>query len=217
MADKSKGRQERRQSKNNASGRPRRENQRAPLVSRPLARTFCTRLHHHRALAGTERREYLRHTYPKNRQPPLQKTAHSLFPVLSPTWYCPERGTNRADGVEMRVRFFQIMLGLCLVSGVASTSCYTGQASQRTRTSKAYLRLKISPADAQIYIDEKYQGVVERWRDGVVPVEPGPRRLELRAEDHYTERFDLDVGANEELEITLEMEPLLETVAPAED
>lgn len=118
----------------------------------------------------------------------------------------------------MRVRFFQFMLGLCLVSSVASTSCYTGQPSQRAaRASKAHLRLKISPTDAQIYIDEKYQGIVARWRDGVVPIEPGRRRLELRAEGHYTERFDLNVGDHEELEITLEMEPLLKTIAPAKE
>ena len=57
------------------------------------------------------------------------------------------------------------------------------------------LRLKIKPADAQVYIDGYYVGVVDSF-DGVfqkLNVDAGPHRVELKAEGYETSEFDVVV------------------------
>ena len=57
------------------------------------------------------------------------------------------------------------------------------------------LRLKIKPADAQVYIDGYYVGVVDSF-DGAfqkLNVDAGPHRVELKAEGYETSEFDVVV------------------------
>ena len=57
------------------------------------------------------------------------------------------------------------------------------------------LRLKIKPADAQVYIDGYYVGVVDSF-DGVfqkLNVDAGPHRVELKAEGYETTDFEVVV------------------------
>lgn len=71
---------------------------------------------------------------------------------------------------------------------------------------ESYLRLDVEPSTAEIYLDGDYHGTVDRWRGGVVPLQPGDRRLELRADGYVTQRFDLEVGEGRELTLRVQME-----------
>ena len=55
------------------------------------------------------------------------------------------------------------------------------------------LRLKVKPADASVYVDGYYVGVVDDF-DGVfqrLHLEPGPHRIEIRAPEYETLSFDV--------------------------
>ena len=57
------------------------------------------------------------------------------------------------------------------------------------------LRLKIKPADAKVYIDGYYVGMVDSF-DGVfqkLNVDAGPHKVELRADGYQTTEFDVVV------------------------
>lgn len=70
----------------------------------------------------------------------------------------------------------------------------------------SYLELEVVPATATIYIDDEYHGVVEGWRHQVVPIAPGHRRLELRADGYITQRFDLEVQKDSWLTLRVKLE-----------
>ena len=74
----------------------------------------------------------------------------------------------------------------------------------------ALLKLEVSPPEAEVYIDGAYSGQISRWRDQSVPVHSGARRVELRAPDHITERFDVHIGAQELVTLTVALEPILD-------
>lgn len=88
-------------------------------------------------------------------------------------------------------------------------SCATG-AGAGDRGRKGYLRFVVEPSGAEVEIDEQYSGVIERWVEGVVPVEPGSRRVTVRAEGFITQRFDIEVAAGEEVTLQLALEPVLD-------
>jgi len=90
-----------------------------------------------------------------------------------------------------------------VVAGCATTSASGPRA-------RGFLRFEVEPPDAEVDIDEKYSGVVNGWADGVVPVQPGLRRVTLRAPGFITQRFDLEVSAYEEVTLILALEPALE-------
>ena len=75
---------------------------------------------------------------------------------------------------------------------------------------QSYLELQVEPTTAEIYIDDEYQGVVEGWRQQVVPIRSGYRRLELRAQGYITQRFDLDVEADSWLTLRVQLEPAID-------
>lgn len=84
------------------------------------------------------------------------------------------------------------------------------------RSARGYLRFEVVPEDAEIEIDEQYSGVVNGWAQHVVPVEAGDRRVTVRAAGYITQRFDIEVAANEEVTLRLKLEPSLE-LEPATD
>lgn len=75
---------------------------------------------------------------------------------------------------------------------------------------RGLLRLEVEPPTAEVYIDSEYRGVVEGWAAQTIPVEAGAHRIELRADGYMTQRFDITVGAGEEVTLELAMEPELE-------
>jgi hypothetical protein len=64
------------------------------------------------------------------------------------------------------------------------------------------LRLKVKPADASVYVDGFYVGVVDDF-DGVfqrLRLEPGPHRIEIRSPQHQP--LAVDVMIQEDFTIT---------------
>lgn len=103
---------------------------------------------------------------------------------------------------------FSSLLFLSLLSlSLSSLGCATSRSTEAGRDqSLSYLELQVRPTTAEIYIDDEYHGVVEGWRHQTVPIEPGYRRLELRAQNHITQRFDLDINPGELLTLTVRLE-----------
>lgn len=91
-------------------------------------------------------------------------------------------------------------------SACAGTRYNTGKAPQ------AYLLLDIEPTSAKVYIDDRYQGQVQGWTQQTVPVQPGLRRVELRAAGYISQRFDLKFAHNEEVSLSLKLERTLDEV-----
>ena len=77
---------------------------------------------------------------------------------------------------------------------------------------ESYLELDVEPANAQIYLDGDYHGTVDGWHHQVVPVEPGARRVELRAHGYITQRFDIDVPPGRWLTLRVRMERSIESL-----
>lgn len=75
---------------------------------------------------------------------------------------------------------------------------------------QSYLELDVEPPTAEIYIDDDYSGTVAGWREQVVPIAPGQRRVELRAEGYIAQRFDVDVGDGRWLTLRVRMEPVID-------
>ena len=83
-----------------------------------------------------------------------------------------------------------------------------------------YLVLRIQPRTAMVYVDGFFIGSAEDVRAQGYPLEPGPHRVELRAEGFETATFDVRVRANDTITYTkdldrpaLEPPPSLEPVA----
>jgi hypothetical protein len=79
---------------------------------------------------------------------------------------------------------------------------------------RGYLELRVQPSTARLYVDDEYRGVIERWRHQIVPLEPGLRRVEIRADGYITRRFDVPIEAGESWTLTLEMTRPLEDDPP---
>lgn len=109
----------------------------------------------------------------------------------------------------------RVACALLLCSSAGTSACSGGAHARRDAGYTSQLRLIVSPAQAELYIDDAYQGVVANWRDGVVPMTAGDHRVELRAPGYYAERFDMRFEADRALTLTLDLEP--ELTLPADD
>ncbi len=78
----------------------------------------------------------------------------------------------------------------------------------------SYLEFDIQPETAEIYIDGDYSGTVDGWREQVVPIEPGHRRVELHAEGYISQRFDVEVDHGRWMTLRVRMEPVIEGPQP---
>ena len=65
----------------------------------------------------------------------------------------------------------------------------------------------VEPPGAEIWVDDAYRGRVDRWRDGAIPLEPGRRRVELRARAHIARRLELEVRPGEEMRVEVRLTP----------
>jgi len=119
-------------------------------------------------------------------------------------------GTNSPirRGVPPTLQLVRILLlGLVAWTGLGCT------AVQRVpdREPKAYLKFRVQPESAEIYVDGDYRGTVEGWVEGAVPLEAGEHRVKIAADGYITRRFDVEVGAGRSKVLELEMEPDLGT------
>lgn len=88
--------------------------------------------------------------------------------------------------------------------GLLMSSCATLQTTPQTT---GLLRLEVVPQDADVWVDGEYLGTVDGWRSGTIRVKHGHRRVELQAKGFMSQRFDIEVGADEEVTLRLTMQP----------
>ena len=47
------------------------------------------------------------------------------------------------------------------------------------------IQLKVTPIDADLWVDGIYRGTIDRYRDGWIAIDQGARTLELRSAGYY--------------------------------
>lgn len=103
----------------------------------------------------------------------------------------------------MSPRSTALALATFLMLAIGACSAVRPVADER---SPGYLTFEVAPSDAEVYIDEDYRGHIDGWRGQTIPVEPGPRRVELRAKGYMTQRFDIEVRPGDQLTLELRLE-----------
>ncbi len=101
-----------------------------------------------------------------------------------------------------------LAIGLAACSGV--------QTASDDEIEESYLEFDVEPADAEIYLDDDYQGSVDGWHEQVMPIEAGSRRLELSADGYISQRFDIDVNPGRWFTLRVRLEPAVEAPDPDE-
>lgn len=107
---------------------------------------------------------------------------------------------------QIALSFLSMGFIFALAAGCTAVQRVPDTPSART----GYLRLNVEPGSTRIYVDSEYQGLVEGWVAQTILLQPGTRRVELRADGYMTRRFDIDLEAGEELVLQVQMEPDLE-------
>lgn len=74
------------------------------------------------------------------------------------------------------------------------------------RADEAFVELDVEPEHADVYIDGDYRGTADGWHHGMIPVEPGHRRLKLEADGHVAQRFDVDVDEGRTVTVRVRLE-----------
>jgi len=82
----------------------------------------------------------------------------------------------------------------------------TYSSTSPSKEAPALLKLEVEPDVSEIYINEDYHGVVNRWRDQTLSLSPGNYRLELRAPGHIPQRFDLQLPADQVTRVRVSLE-----------
>ena len=93
--------------------------------------------------------------------------------------------------------------------------CSGIQTANEEGAPESYLEFDVEPKTAEIYLDDDFQGTVEGWHRQIMPIEPGQRRLELRAQGYISQRFDVDVDPDRWLTLRVRLEPTID--APETD
>ncbi len=107
-------------------------------------------------------------------------------------------------------------LPLALIVLLLACACASSP-STSSPDAPSVLQVDVQPPDASIYIDDQYQGQIDGWRDGRIPIEPGARRVELRADDYLPQRFDIDVEPDAWLTLRVRLEPTIDGSDPPSD
>lgn len=76
---------------------------------------------------------------------------------------------------------------------------------------QTFVELDVEPDDAEVFIDGEYTGRVNRWAHQMVPVEPGVRQLEIRADGYISQRFDVDIDEGRTVTLRTRLEPDIAT------
>lgn len=105
-----------------------------------------------------------------------------------------------------------------LAAGGLASGCTAVQSvsNQGPRAGASFLELDVEPETAELYVDGDYKGKVAGWAEGIVPLEPGQRRIKVVAEGYVTRRFDVQLEAGESKTLSLEMERELDNFSEAD-
>jgi hypothetical protein len=95
---------------------------------------------------------------------------------------------------------------LIFIVSLALFGCSAVQPIPDSRT-PGYLHLELDPRDTEVFIDDDFKGRADGWRAQTIPVTPGARRVELRADGYMTQRFDIEIGEGEQVTLRLRLEP----------
>jgi hypothetical protein len=75
--------------------------------------------------------------------------------------------------------------------------------------SSGWLELRLAPAEAQVFIDGYYAGIVSDFtRTGGVPTEAGSHRVEIRASGYQTATFDVRLTPDRAVTYREDLRPL---------
>ncbi len=91
-----------------------------------------------------------------------------------------------------------VVVSCLFVFGCGTTS--------KAKAGRGLLRLDVEPKTAEVFVDDEYRGVISGWRGSTMPMTSGVHMVEIRAEGYITQRFDIEVFADEEVTLTLKME-----------
>ena len=82
------------------------------------------------------------------------------------------------------------------------------------RRGTGYLQLRVQPGSGLVYVDGFYVGSVDGLR-GLVPVEEGPHRVEVRTAGYETLAFDVRVVADATITYRADLARIREAPTPA--
>lgn len=108
-----------------------------------------------------------------------------------------------------RTEHLLLMAALLLLLGVAGVSCGPkGPGELHPRTLQGLL-IQCEPADAAVYVDDRYIGSVKGLDRKALPLEPGTHRLELRRDGYFSHFSEVKVvaGVRQRIQVTLRKEP----------
>lgn len=104
-------------------------------------------------------------------------------------------------------RFYQLLLTALLALCMMVSSCTAVQRIEEPRRgAESYLELQVEPSNGEIYVDDQFMGVINGWREQTIPIQPGVRRLEIRASGYLPQRFDLEVEPGSHLVLRARLE-----------
>lgn len=97
-----------------------------------------------------------------------------------------------------------LLFALSLVGCATSSGAVT--------QSRGLLRLEVEPNHADIFVNEEYRGQVKSWHDQTLVLPVGMHRLQLVAKGYFSQRFDIQIVADELVTLRLDMEEEFETL-----
>lgn len=112
--------------------------------------------------------------------------------------------------IHPRILSMGFILSMGLIFAFVAGCTAVQRVSDAPSARVGYLRLNVEPVATRIYVDSEYRGLVQGWAAQTLVLQPGTRRVELRADGFMTRRFDIEVEADEQLMLDLRMEPDLE-------
>lgn len=106
------------------------------------------------------------------------------------------------------------IFGALILTFLMAACAPTYSSTSSSSDAPALLKLEVEPDISEIYLNDDFHGVVNRWRDQTLSLAPGDYRLELRAPGHIPQRFDLQLPADQITRVRVSLEPELHHPEP---
>lgn len=126
-------------------------------------------------------------------------------------WRCRGRRTAAAVSSE---RLSSLLCGaLAAVALVSYTGCsHTGTGAARARVVGGLI-IDSDPEDAEVYVDDRYVGVVAALKKSPIAIAEGEHRLEIRRDGYFSSYHEIKVvkGVRQRLRVSLTKVPFSAT------